>query len=192
MPSAVSIHEPLHRNNAPAFATLYQVTKNTKDKDKKTVLKADRNVLPRLKLCPSHRIKVYGLSWLTMPVTQAWSIALGETIRHWKRQCISIDMTVRKTSCLCSLLLILAHWSIHAGSVIKLWSGAMMPCSDHDCDHWYHVPCMNMTPEVYKAVAEHSSLTWICCNCSTCSSSKSLLYVTFRHKRSFKWSCSTM
>ena len=45
---AVSIHEPLHRNNAPAFATLYQVTKNTKDKDKKTVLKADRNVLHRL------------------------------------------------------------------------------------------------------------------------------------------------
>ena len=34
-----------------------------------------------------------------------------------------------------------------------------------DCDHWYPVPCMNMNPEVYKAVAEHSSLTWICCNC---------------------------
>jgi hypothetical protein len=45
---AVSIHDPLRRNNAPTFATLYEVAKQTKEKDKKEVLKADRNILRRL------------------------------------------------------------------------------------------------------------------------------------------------
>ena len=43
-----SIHDPLRRNNAPTFATLYQVPKQTKERDKKEVLKADRNILRRL------------------------------------------------------------------------------------------------------------------------------------------------
>ena len=38
----VSIYEPVHKNNAPTFATLYQVVKHTKDQQ--TVMKADRNV----------------------------------------------------------------------------------------------------------------------------------------------------
>ena len=38
----------MHGSNAPTFCTLYKVVKNTKDKDKKVVLKADRNVLQRL------------------------------------------------------------------------------------------------------------------------------------------------
>lgn len=42
---AVSINDPLRRNNAPTFATLYEVAKQTKEKDKKEVLKADRNIL---------------------------------------------------------------------------------------------------------------------------------------------------
>ena len=47
----VSIYEPVRKNNAPTFATLYQlanVAKHTKDRDQKTVMKADRNVLRRL------------------------------------------------------------------------------------------------------------------------------------------------
>ena len=40
--------EPLHKDNAPTFATLYKVVKDTKDKDKKKILKADRNVFQRL------------------------------------------------------------------------------------------------------------------------------------------------
>ena len=44
----VSIYEPMRKNNAPTFATLYQVVKHTKDRDQKTVMKADRNVLRRL------------------------------------------------------------------------------------------------------------------------------------------------
>ena len=44
----VSIYEPVHNNNASTFATLYQVVKHTKDRDQKTVLKEDRNVLRRL------------------------------------------------------------------------------------------------------------------------------------------------
>ena len=44
----VSIYEPVRKNNAPTFATLYQVVKHTKDRDQKTVMKADRNVLRRL------------------------------------------------------------------------------------------------------------------------------------------------
>ena len=44
----VSIHAPLHRNNATTFATLYTVKKVSKDKLTKTLLKADRNVLQRL------------------------------------------------------------------------------------------------------------------------------------------------
>ena len=43
----VSIHAPLHRNNAAKFATLYDITVLSKDKLTKTVLKADRNVLQR-------------------------------------------------------------------------------------------------------------------------------------------------
>ena len=44
----VSIYEPVRKNNAPTFATLYQVVKHTKDRDQPTVMKADRNVLRRL------------------------------------------------------------------------------------------------------------------------------------------------
>ena len=44
----VSIYEPVRKNNAPTFATLYQVVKHTKDRDQTTVMKADRNVLRRL------------------------------------------------------------------------------------------------------------------------------------------------
>ena len=44
----VSIYEPVRKNNAPTFATLYQVVKHTKGRDQKTVMKADRNVLRRL------------------------------------------------------------------------------------------------------------------------------------------------
>jgi len=36
---AVSFHEPLHKDNAPTFATLYKVLKGTKDKDKKKSLR---------------------------------------------------------------------------------------------------------------------------------------------------------
>ena len=38
----------MHRNNAPTFATLYEVVKNTEEKDKSNIIKADRNVLQRL------------------------------------------------------------------------------------------------------------------------------------------------
>ena len=44
----VAIYEPVRKNNVPTFATLYQVVKRTKDRDQKTVIKADRNVLRRL------------------------------------------------------------------------------------------------------------------------------------------------
>jgi len=44
----VSIHAPLHRNNASTFATLYKVVKDSKVKDQKTILKADRSILQRL------------------------------------------------------------------------------------------------------------------------------------------------
>lgn len=44
----VPIHATLHRSNAKTFASLYEVVKDTKDKDKTTILKADRNVLQRL------------------------------------------------------------------------------------------------------------------------------------------------
>ena len=43
-----SIYEPVRKNNAPTFATLYQVVKHTKDRDQKTGKKASRNVLRRL------------------------------------------------------------------------------------------------------------------------------------------------
>ena len=44
----VSIYEPVRKNNAPTFATLYKVVKHTNDRDQKTVMKADINVLRRL------------------------------------------------------------------------------------------------------------------------------------------------
>jgi hypothetical protein len=45
---AVSFHSAVRRNNAPTFDTLYEVVKDSKDKDKTTVLKADRSILQRL------------------------------------------------------------------------------------------------------------------------------------------------
>ena len=44
----VSIHAVLHKSNVKTFASLYEVTKDSKDKDKRTILRADRNVLQRL------------------------------------------------------------------------------------------------------------------------------------------------
>ena len=44
----VPIHASLHRSNAKTFASLYEVVKDAKDKEKKTILKADRNILQRL------------------------------------------------------------------------------------------------------------------------------------------------
>ena len=44
----VSIYEPVRKNNAPTFATLYQAVKHTKDRDQKTIMKSHRNVLRRL------------------------------------------------------------------------------------------------------------------------------------------------
>jgi hypothetical protein len=43
-----AFHDPLPRNNAPTFASLYEVGKGGKGKDKQTVMKADRNLHHRL------------------------------------------------------------------------------------------------------------------------------------------------
>lgn len=44
----VPIHATLHRSNAKTFASLYEVVKDTKDKEKRSILKADRNLFQRL------------------------------------------------------------------------------------------------------------------------------------------------
>ena len=44
----VSFYEPVRKNNAP---TLHKVVKHTNDRDQKTVMKADINVLRRLITC---------------------------------------------------------------------------------------------------------------------------------------------
>jgi len=72
----VSIHDHLRRNNAPTFATLYEVVKHTKDKDKKIVLKTDRNVLRRLITAyeagrPVHLQSVLKHELLPVPVSLA-------------------------------------------------------------------------------------------------------------------------
>jgi hypothetical protein len=43
-----AFHDPIPRNNAATFATLYEVRKTTKEKEKQVILKADRSVLQRL------------------------------------------------------------------------------------------------------------------------------------------------
>ena len=45
---AVPIHASLHKSSAKTFASLYEVAKDTKDKNQITILKADRNVLQRI------------------------------------------------------------------------------------------------------------------------------------------------
>ena len=42
----------MRNNNAPTFATLYQVVKHTKDRDQKADMKADRNIIPNHELLP--------------------------------------------------------------------------------------------------------------------------------------------
>jgi hypothetical protein len=44
----VSFHDPLMKNKTPTFKTLYDVVKDSKEKDKKTILKAVRIVLQQL------------------------------------------------------------------------------------------------------------------------------------------------
>lgn len=44
----VQIHSPLHKSYAKTFSSLYEVVKDSKDKDKRTILKVDRNILKRL------------------------------------------------------------------------------------------------------------------------------------------------
>ena len=48
----VSLYEPVRNNNAPTFATLYQVDKHTKDRYQKTAMKADRNIILNHELLP--------------------------------------------------------------------------------------------------------------------------------------------
>lgn len=38
----------MHKNNAPTIDNLYQVVKSSKEKNKTTILRADRNVFQRL------------------------------------------------------------------------------------------------------------------------------------------------
>ena len=44
----VSIHETLAKNRVPKFSSLYDVVGDSKEKDEKTIFKADRNILQRL------------------------------------------------------------------------------------------------------------------------------------------------
>ena len=44
----VQFTDTIHRNNALTFDSLYQVTKGSKEKEKNTILRADRSVLQRL------------------------------------------------------------------------------------------------------------------------------------------------
>ena len=44
----VQIHSPLKKHNAPTFANLYTVRKDSKENDKNVIMKVDRNVLQRL------------------------------------------------------------------------------------------------------------------------------------------------
>ena len=43
-----SFYDPIKRQNAPTFKSVYETPKKGKDKEKKTVVKADRNILVRL------------------------------------------------------------------------------------------------------------------------------------------------
>ena len=45
------IHAPLHKSKAKTFSSLYDVVQDNKDQDKRTILKADRNVLQHLVIC---------------------------------------------------------------------------------------------------------------------------------------------
>jgi len=43
----VSLHASLCKSNAKTFASLFEVVKDSTDKEKKTILKANRNILKR-------------------------------------------------------------------------------------------------------------------------------------------------
>ena len=48
LPKSLKFQDPIPRNKAPTFITLYDVTRGGKDKDKQRVIKADRGLLHRL------------------------------------------------------------------------------------------------------------------------------------------------
>ena len=64
--SQLSLFAPMHRNNAPTFATLYEVVKNTEEKDKSNIIKADRNVLQRLITAYQGRRNDFGIGGAKM------------------------------------------------------------------------------------------------------------------------------
>ena len=78
---AKSLHDPIRRNNAATFATLYEVKFLTKEKEKEVILKADRSVLQRLITAyeagrPVDLPKVLQHELMPVPVS------LAETNRH--------------------------------------------------------------------------------------------------------------
>ena len=44
-----------------------------------------------------------------------------------------------------------------------LWGERAICCDS--CNEWYHVKCMSMNTVCYETLAQHSSLSWICCSC---------------------------
>jgi len=56
--SEVRFCDTMHKNNAPTIDNLYQVVKSSKEKNKTTILRADRNVLQRLIIAYEVGLKV--------------------------------------------------------------------------------------------------------------------------------------
>ena len=46
--AAVGFHDPIKKQIAPTFKSLYEIPRKGNEKEKKTVVKADRNILVRL------------------------------------------------------------------------------------------------------------------------------------------------
>ena len=70
----VKFWNTMHKNNAPTFDNLYQVVKSSKEKDKATILRAERNVLQRLIIAYEAGCKVdlhSVLKYESMPVPVA-------------------------------------------------------------------------------------------------------------------------
>ena len=90
----------MHKNNAPTFDNLYQVVKSSKEKNKTTILRADRNVLQRLITAyeAGRKVDLHSvLKYELMPV----SVALAEmngTLRTGKKSVLA-DLITSGINC---------------------------------------------------------------------------------------------
>jgi len=99
-PSEVRFWDTMHKNNAPTIDNLYHVVKSSKEKNKTTILRADRNVLQRLIIAYEAGLKVdlhSVLKYELMPVPVALA-EINDSLRAGQKSVLA-DLITSGINC---------------------------------------------------------------------------------------------